>query len=62
VPETLPRYVRAPNYLPVRARVHGVLLEGHVIGKRGERVYVQYRTAMGNHLAWLPAADVERVR
>jgi hypothetical protein len=33
---------------------------GHVVGWRGERVYVKYGTSMDNHLRWLPADAVER--
>ena len=30
------------------------------LGWRGDRVYITWKTDMGNHLSWVPAADVER--
>lgn len=34
---------------------------GHVLGWRGERVYVTYNTGIGlKHLCWLPADRVRR--
>ena len=45
----------------MRNQVRGELREGQIIGRRGQRLYVRYRTVMGNHLVWLKAADVERV-
>ena len=62
-PETGPAaapYVPAPEVSVVRVTAHGVVHDGRVLGRRGERVYLSYRTADGNHLAWVPAADVER--
>ena len=61
-PETGPAaatYVPAPEVIVVRVTAHGVH-DGQVLGWRGERVCVSYRTVDGNHLAWVPAADVER--
>jgi hypothetical protein len=54
------RYVKSPSPIPVRVRICGELLPGHVEGWRGDRVYVRYRTSMGSHLRWLPASVVER--
>jgi hypothetical protein len=51
-------YVAAPSPIPVRVRMGAELLPGHVEGWRGDRVYVRYRTSMGSHLGWLPAAEV----
>ena len=53
-------YVPAPEVIVVRVTAHGGVHDGQVLGWRGDRVYVSYRTVDGNHLAWVPAADVER--
>ena len=57
----VPLYVTATEGIVVRVTVRGDVYDGQVLGWRGDRVYVSYRTVDGNHLAWLPAADVERV-
>ena len=55
-------YIPAPSYTPVRAVVRGEQREGHVLGWRGERVYLRWTSGVGlHHLTWVPAADVERV-
>lgn len=55
-------YVPAPAHMPVRALVRGEERQGHVLGWRGERVYLQWTLGPGmNHLAWVSAEDVERV-
>jgi len=55
-------YVRAADYVPVRAVIRGVQHDGVVLGWRGDRIYVTWRTGMGNHLGWVPATAVERAR
>jgi hypothetical protein len=55
--EPVDQDVQAKSPIPVNVLTGGQVLHGHVLGWRGERVYVRYRTSMGNHLAW---ADVER--
>jgi hypothetical protein len=47
--------------VPVLVTVRGERLDGEVLGWRGDRVYVRWRTAAGNHLGWVLAADVERL-
>ena len=56
-----PPYVAAEPVVPVRVQVGGVERLGEVLGWRGERVYVRYRTGAGNHLSWVPAVAVERL-
>ena len=56
-----PRYVPAPEVVVVRVTVRGGVHHGQVIGWRGERVYMSYRTVDGNDLAWVPADEVERL-
>ncbi len=58
--DTLPPYVEAKDHLPVRALVRGEQVAGVVLGWRGDRVYLSWRTDMGNHLGWVPAEAVER--
>ncbi len=53
-------YVEAKDYIPVRALLRGEHFDGVVLGWRGERVYITWRTDMGKHLGWVPAADVKR--
>ena len=53
-------YVPAPEVVVVGVSAHGGVHDGQVLGWRGDRVYVSYRTVDGNHLAWVPGADVER--
>lgn len=56
------RYVEAEQPIPVRVTVRdGSVRDGQVLGWRGERVYVSWRTDLGNHLGWVDAAAVERV-
>lgn len=59
--EPLPPYVPAAVEVVVRVKIADEWREGVVLGWRGERVYVRYRTERGGHLTWVPAADVERV-
>lgn len=54
-------YTEAPEPGAVRALVRGVKRDGWMLGWRADRVYLRWRTEAGNHLGWLPAADVERV-
>ena len=56
-----PPYVPATEVIVVRVTVRGGVHDGQVLGWRGDRVYASYRTVDGNHLAWVPAVDVERV-
>jgi hypothetical protein len=58
--DALPPYVEAKDHLRVRALVRGEQVAGVVLGWRGDRVYLTWRTDMGNHLGWVPAAAVER--
>ena len=55
-------YVPAAAPVPVCAVVRGERQDdARVLGWRGERVYLSWRTGPGlNHLGWVPAADVER--
>jgi hypothetical protein len=55
----LPPYIEAPQPVAVRALVRGTQREAWVLGWRGDRVYLQCEA--GNHLGWVPAADVERI-
>jgi hypothetical protein len=61
VTEPLPPYVAADPVVPVRLVVACEQRQGEVLGWRGDRVYVRYRTAAGNHLTWLPGSAVERL-
>ena len=56
----LPPYVEATTYLPVYAEVRAQRVEGRVLGWRGDRVFLTWRSDLGNHLGWVPAAVVER--
>ncbi len=58
--DTVPPYVEAKVPIRGRARVRGEEHDVVVLGWRGERVYLRWRTDMGNHLGWVPAADVRR--
>jgi hypothetical protein len=60
VHSVLPPYTEAPEPVAVRALVRGELREAWVLGWRGDRVYLQWKTAAGNHLGWVRAADVQR--
>lgn len=55
----LPPYVEAREHLPVRAWVRGFPVDAVVLGWRGERVYLTWKTNMGNHLGWVLAAEVD---
>ncbi len=55
-----PPYVEAKKYIRVRVTVRGQHVAGVVLGWRGERVHLTWKTDMGNHLGWVAAADVER--
>lgn len=57
---TLPPYVEAKAYLPVRAWVRGFQADAVALGWRGDRVYLTWKSDMGRHLGWAPAADVQR--
>ena len=56
----LPPYVEAKDYICARAWVRGYQHDAVVLGWRGERVYLTWKTDMGNHLGWVPADAVER--
>ena len=56
----LPPYVEATTYLPVHAEVRGQLVEGRVLGWRGDRVFLTWRSELGNHLGWVAASLVGR--
>ncbi len=56
----LPPYVQAVEHLPVRAFVRGFQHDAVVLGWCATQVYLRWKSEMGNHLGWLPAADVER--
>ena len=56
----LPPYVAATTYLPVYAEVRGRRIEGRVLGWRVDRVFLTWRSDLGNHLGWVPASVVER--
>jgi hypothetical protein len=61
VHSSLPPYTEAPQPVAVRALVRGTRRDAWVIGWRGDRVYLRWRTELGSHLGWVPAADVERI-
>jgi hypothetical protein len=56
----LPPYVEARDYIRVRAFIRGASHDAVVLGWRGDRVYLTWRSDMGKHLGWVPAADVQR--
>ncbi len=58
---SLPPYVEAREHLPVRATIRGARHDAVVLGWRGDRVYLTWKTDIGKHLGSVPAADVERV-
>ena len=58
--DDLPPYAEARSYLPVRALVRGAVVDGVALGWRGDRVYLTWRSDLGNHLGWVPASVVER--
>ncbi len=60
MPEQLP-YVEAREHLPVRAWVRGFQTDAVVLGWRGERVYLAWKSEAGRDLGWVPARDVQRV-
>ena len=57
----LPPYVEAREHLPVRAWVRGSETDAVVLGWRGDRVYLTWKSDAGRHLGWVLAADVKRV-
>ncbi|MCU1437954.1 MAG: hypothetical protein JWP66_1041 [Naasia sp.] len=57
----LPPSTAATQPVAVRALVRRELRDGLVLGWRGDRVYLRWRTEAWNHLGWVPASDVERV-
>lgn len=59
MPELLP-YIAAEPAVRVRALVRGQVVDAVVVGWRGDRVDLRWRSELGNHLGWVPAADVER--
>lgn len=59
--EPLPPYMPAIPEVVVRVKIGDLWHDGSVLGWRGDRVYVRYRTERGGHLAWLPASEVERI-
>jgi len=61
VPDDLPPYVEAKEHIRVRAWVRGFQVDAEVLGWRGDRVYLTWRSDLGRHLGWVPAADVERL-
>lgn len=54
-------YVPAPVHTVVLVTVDGVTHQGTVLGWRGQRVFLNYRGEFGNHVTWVPAANVVRV-
>jgi hypothetical protein len=60
--QQLEPYVKADPEVPVRVCTYdGTVRDGWAVGWRGDRVDDRWRTEMGNHVGWVPAADVERV-
>ena len=53
-------YVEAQHHLRAHARVRGQEHDVVVLGWRADRVFLTWRTDMGRHLGWVPAADVTR--
>lgn len=53
-------YVQAQDHIRAHARVRGRDCDVVVLGWRGDRVYLTWRTDMGRHLGWVPATDVTR--
>jgi hypothetical protein len=56
----LPPYVAAKDDIRARASVRGQQYDSIVLGRRGDRIYLTWRIDMGEHLEWVPAADVRR--
>lgn len=54
-------YVEARDYIRAQANVRGQHYDVIVLGWRGDRVFLTWRTDMGRHLGWVPASDVQRV-
>jgi len=48
----LPPYVQAKDYIRARACVRGQEHDVVVLGWRGQRVYLSWRSDMGRHLGW----------
>ena len=49
---TTPPYVETKDHIRVRALVRGEHVDGVVLGRSGETVYLRWRSDMGNHLGW----------
>lgn len=58
--DVLPPYVEAKGHLPVRAWVRGFQHDGVVLGCRGNRVHLSWRSDKGTRLGWVPIVDVKR--
>ena len=58
---SLAPYVEAHDFIRARANVRGQQCDVIVLGWRGQRVYLSWRTDMGRHLGRVQAADVEGV-
>jgi hypothetical protein len=54
-------YVEARDHIRARAWVRGFRVDAVVLGWSGTMAYLTWRSDMGAHLGWVPAADVERV-
>ncbi len=54
-------YVPATEHLAVMATIRGQKHSAVVLGWRGDRVCLTWRTDLGSHLGWVAAADVERL-
>lgn len=62
VSEPVLSYVEAERPIAVRVTVpDGSVRDGQVLGWRGDRVCVSWRTGDGTHLGWVDARVVERV-
>ncbi len=56
----LPPYVQVTEHMQVHAVVRGTRHDAVVLGRRGDRVYLTWKSTLGNHLGWVPAADIRR--
>jgi hypothetical protein len=54
--------VEAKDFIPVRALVRGQQVEGIVLGWRGDRVYLRWRSDLGQTTGPVPATDVKRIQ
>ena len=57
----LPPYVEAKEHIHVRAWVRGFEVDAVVLGWTGDHVYLTWKSELGRHLGWVPAAGVERI-